>query len=114
MLPVVALCAALLGAAGARAQGLVAPAPPPVSDRATAAQKPGAGWYRGNYITLDASEPTAGFRSRWTFERTPGNDIRLVLDEQRKTGAQWHADAGGGRPDAAAQPYLASARARRA
>lgn len=88
MLPVVVLCAALLGAAGARAQGLVVPAPPPVSDRATAAQKPGAGWYRGNYITLDASEPTAGFRSRWTFERTPGNDIRLVLDEQRKTGPQ--------------------------
>ncbi|MCE2947881.1 MAG: hypothetical protein ACK515_06210 [bacterium] len=61
---------------------------PTAADRAAAAKKPGAAWYRGNYITLDASEPTAGFRSRWMFERTPGNDIRLVLDEQRKAGPQ--------------------------
>ncbi len=65
-----------------------APTAPTAADRAAAAKKPGAAWYRGNYITLDASEPTAGFRSRWMFERTPGNDIRLVLDEQRKAGPQ--------------------------
>jgi len=87
-MPVAALCTAVLGVAGAGAQGLVAPAPPSVAQRAAAAQKPGADWYRGNQITLDASEPTAGFKSRWTFERTSGNDIRLVLDEQRKTGPQ--------------------------
>jgi len=87
-LQVAALCALLLGAAGAGAQGPAAPATPSPSERAAAAKKPGAAWYRGNYITLDASEPTAGFKSRWTFERTTGNDIRLVLDEQRKTGPQ--------------------------
>ncbi len=92
-LPAVALVAALLGSPGVVAQG---PAPAPsasqaaqaAADRAAAAKKPGAAWYRANFITLDATEPTAGFKSRWSFERTPGNDIRLVLDEQRKTGPQ--------------------------
>ncbi len=58
------------------------------ADRDALARKPGAAWYRGNQITLDASEPKAGFRARWTFERTEANDIRLVLDEQRKAGPQ--------------------------
>jgi hypothetical protein len=97
--------AALLGSASAGAQGPASAPPaqsrPPAAaggeraaadraaaDRAAAAKKPGAAWYRGNFITLDASEPTAGFKSRWTFERTAGNDIRLVLDEQRKAGPQ--------------------------
>ena len=93
----------LLGAGGAWAQMPPAmPAQPPGTaaaqmpgrpqagpgDRDAARNKPGAAWYRGNLITLDASEPKAGFKSRWVFERTAGNDIRLVLDEQRKAGPQ--------------------------
>jgi hypothetical protein len=67
-----------------------APARPPATavDREAAARKPGAAWYGGNLITLDAVEPKAGFKARWRFERTSGNDIRLVLDEQRKAGPQ--------------------------
>lgn len=67
-----------------------APARPPATsvDREAAARKPGAAWYSGNLITLDAAEPNAGFKARWRFERTSGNDIRLVLDEQRKAGPQ--------------------------
>lgn len=90
-----AAAALLLGSAGAVAQMpppavTQAPARPSATaaDRDAAARKPGAAWYRGNLITLDASEPRAGFKARWTFERTSGNDIRLVLDEQRKVGPQ--------------------------
>jgi hypothetical protein len=90
------LLAALIacsGAALAQAPGQAPPAaaarlPSPPVDREAAARKPGAAWYRGNLITLDASEPKAGFKARWSFERTAGNDIRLVLDEQRKAGPQ--------------------------
>ena len=56
--------------------------------RAEAMKKPGAQWYRGNMITLSASEPQAGFKAVWQFERTAGNDIRLTLDEMRKPGTQ--------------------------
>jgi hypothetical protein len=56
--------------------------------RAAALKKPGAQWYRGNVITLNAAEPNAGFKATWRFERTEANDIRLTLDEQRKAGPQ--------------------------
>jgi hypothetical protein len=92
----VLLLAALIAGSGAALAQTSVPAPsaaaarPPASsaDREAAARKPGAAWYRGNLITLDASEPKAGFKARWSFERTAGNDIRLVLDEQRKAGPQ--------------------------
>ncbi len=56
--------------------------------RAAAMKKPGAQWYRGNLVTLNASEPNAGFKAVWQFERSAGNDIRLTLDETRKVGPQ--------------------------
>jgi len=56
--------------------------------RAAAMKKPGAQWYRGNVVTLNASEPNAGFKAVWQFERSAGNDIRLTLDETRKVGPQ--------------------------
>jgi hypothetical protein len=58
------------------------------AEREAARKSPAALWYRGNVITLDAAEPKVGFKAQWRFERTADNDIRLVLDEQRKVGPQ--------------------------
>ena len=58
------------------------------AEREAARKAPAALWYRGNLVTLTASEPKAGFTARWKFERTAGNDIRIELDEQRKVGPQ--------------------------
>jgi len=56
--------------------------------RRKAAASPAAQWYRGNRVLLEVEEPAAGIKARWQFERSTANDIRLVLDEQRKAGAQ--------------------------
>lgn len=56
--------------------------------RLKAIQKPAAHWYRGNRVLLEVEEPSAGIKARWQFERNAANDIRLVLDEQRKAGPQ--------------------------
>lgn len=57
-------------------------------ERRKVAQKPAAQWYRGNRVLLEVEEPSAGIKARWQFERNTANDIRLVLDEQRKAGPQ--------------------------
>jgi len=63
-------------------------APMALAQTKAAADKPGARWYRGNLVTLYAAEPAAGFKATWSFERTADNDIRLTLDEQRRSGPQ--------------------------
>ncbi|MFN7753533.1 MAG: hypothetical protein ACK5TE_14830 [Pseudomonadota bacterium] len=57
-------------------------------ERRKAVQKPAAQWYRGNRVLLEIEEPSAGIKARWQFERSTANDIRVVIDEQRKAGPQ--------------------------
>ena len=72
-------------AAEAKARGEAARAE---EERRKSVQKPAAQWYRGNRVLLEIEEPAAGIKARWQFERSTANDIRLVIDEQRKAGPQ--------------------------